>query len=100
MLTSGAGKDSLLCALLLDEAEVRYDVIIYLHTYYGGMESQEDLFSTASNVFNSENQHVILIYDDYYPWLRERLKRFKVSERIQISARDTGQATKGKGGGC
>ncbi|NMX21577.1 hypothetical protein C5S30_03910 [ANME-1 cluster archaeon GoMg4] len=86
MLTSGAGKDSLLCALLLDEAEVRYDVITYLHTYYGGMESQEDLFSTASNVFNSEKQHVVLIYDDYYPWLRERLKRFKVSERIQESS--------------
>ncbi len=85
MLTSGAGKDSLLCALLLDEAEVHYDVITYLHTYYGGMESQEDLFSNASNVFNSEKQHVIHIYDDYYPWLRERLKRFKVSERIPKS---------------
>lgn len=85
MLTSGSGKDSLLCALLLDEAKVRYDVVTYLHTYYGKMESQEDLFSTASDVFNSEKQHVVLIYDDYYPWLRERLKRFKVSERIQES---------------
>jgi len=85
LLTSGSGKDSLLCALLLDEAKVRYDVVTYLHTYYGKMESQEDLFSTAPHVFNSEKQHVIHIYDDYYPWLRERLKRFKVSERIQES---------------
>ncbi|MBD3260304.1 MAG: hypothetical protein GF334_01280 [Candidatus Altiarchaeales archaeon] len=86
ILTSGAGKDSLLNSLILDEAGINYDVVTYIHTYYGDLGGQKNLYEKTSTGFKGERHHVVSIKDEYYPWLRKRMKEYGVEDYVAESS--------------
>lgn len=80
LLTSGAGKDSLLNALILDEAGIEYEIVTYLHNYYGRLDSQKTLYDGAFSIMRDKKQHTVSITNKYYPWLRKRMEEYDISK--------------------
>ncbi|HIE02829.1 MAG TPA: hypothetical protein EYP59_21535 [Thiotrichaceae bacterium] len=83
MVASGSGKDSLLCATLIEKANVDYDFVTYIHNLYGETTEQYYIFDRLSQHLNFQNHHLITIDDDYYLWLETRLKEYQVREYLQ-----------------
>ncbi|RKZ43134.1 MAG: hypothetical protein DRQ41_06015 [Gammaproteobacteria bacterium] len=83
ILGSGSGKDSLLCSKILEAAEVKYDIVTYFHDTYGDDLAQEQLFKEVSSRLNYKNSHGVYFYDDYYPWLENRLRQTDVIKRAK-----------------
>jgi len=83
LLGSGAGKDSLLCSKILETAGVKYDIVTYFHDSYGDNSDQEQLFKSVTSRLKYKNSHGVYFYDDYYPWLENRLQQTNVVKRTQ-----------------
>ncbi|MDY7002854.1 MAG: hypothetical protein SWX82_02455 [Cyanobacteriota bacterium] len=77
LLASGSGKDSLLCSLILEAAEVTYDIVTYFHDTYGDDARQKNLFEEVTNNLKYKKAHGVYFYDEYYPWLEKRLKLYQ-----------------------
>ncbi|MCW5212122.1 hypothetical protein VU04_04340 [Desulfobulbus sp. TB] len=80
LVASGSGKDSLLCAKILEEADVEYDIVTYVHNLYGGTDEQNKLFNRLSQHLDFRKHHIILIKDDYFPWLDRRMIQYGVTK--------------------
>ncbi len=83
IVASGSGKDSLLCAKLIESAGLDYDLITYMDTLYGEPTAQDQVFANLSAKLQYQNQHIITISDGYYPWLESRLEQYQVREILQ-----------------
>ncbi|MDJ0800001.1 MAG: hypothetical protein QNJ51_24870 [Calothrix sp. MO_167.B12] len=83
ILASGSGKDSLLCSLLLETANIDYDLVTYLYDIYGDNQEQELLFSKVTNNLKCRKQHNLYLHDDYYPWLENRMEKTNIRARLQ-----------------
>lgn len=82
LLASGSGKDSVLCALMLEKAGIPYDIVTYLHDHYGPVEKQDRIFSGVTQRLGFGRQFKITVHDAYFPWLEERIAVFKIQQQI------------------
>lgn len=82
LVASGSGKDSLLCAKLIERAGIDYDLITYLHSLYGETAEQDYIFHRLSQSLAYQKHHTITIQDEYFSWLTDRLQRMRVREQL------------------
>ncbi len=75
---SGGGKDGLLCARLLEEAGVKFDIVSYLCDLYGDVDEQDVMFNRVMTALDYDQKHNIKIFDDFVPWLEQRMANFRV----------------------
>jgi len=83
ILGSGSGKDSLLCSLILQAADIKYDIVTYFDEDYGDHQTQETLFDRITSRLNFRHQHGIYFYDEYYKWLKDRLSKTNLVARTE-----------------
>jgi hypothetical protein len=77
LVASGSGKDSLLCAQLLEAADIEHETFTYLHDGYGDIDHQKRVFERLLGAAQ-QKRHVLRIYDGYASWLEKRLQSFDV----------------------
>lgn len=82
LLTSGAGKDSLLCAQLLEQANVPYDLVTLFFNLYGDYQHQRSLFEEVTNKNEQITLHQVYFEDEYYPWLTQRMQKHGIGQRL------------------
>ena len=82
MVASGSGKDSLLCEKILEEAGVEYELFAYLYDLYGNVVHQKNIYDRVLQPFSRKHEHSVRIYDNYNPWLKERLASYRVVETM------------------
>ncbi len=101
MVASGSGKDSLLCEKILEHGDIEHESFTYLHELYGDLARQKEIFERIPRSLTRHPKHVIKIYDDYDPWLVERLAQFRVVEAmkqwgiVKPFARESGEVLSG-----
>ena len=61
----GGGKDSLVAAKLLEDADNPYDSLVYASSIYGNLNSQHQIISKLLDFCNPEQQHRQWIFDDF-----------------------------------
>lgn len=83
VVSSGSGKDSLLCCLILDKAGLSYDLVTCLHNIYGNLEEQKKLFSQSSKHLHHRKQHYLYTRDSYVGWLECRMEKTNIVARTQ-----------------
>lgn len=83
VLGSGSGKDSLLCSLILQAAEIKYDIVTYFDDHYGDHQTQETLFEQLTSRLKFRHQHGIYFNDEYYKWLKHRLSKTDIVARTK-----------------
>ncbi|OJJ15546.1 hypothetical protein BKI52_37305 [marine bacterium AO1-C] len=80
LLTSGAGKDSLLCAQLLEQAHIEYDLVTLFFSLYGQFDQQKQMFRSVIGQNQQVRLHQVYFEDEYYQWLEERLTQWSIRE--------------------
>ncbi|GGX57803.1 hypothetical protein [Streptomyces noursei] len=82
LVASGSGKDSLLCQALLEKGGIEYEAFMYLHELYGDIEHQREVYKRVPVLSAERQRHIMVIKDDYAPWIRERVNEFEVTEAM------------------
>lgn len=82
LLTSGAGKDSLLCACLLEQAGISYELVTLFFSLYGTFSHQQQMFQSVTDQNTKINLHQVYFEDEYYIWLEKRMQRLNIRERL------------------
>ena len=80
LLTSGAGKDSLLCAQLLEQSGITYDLVTLFFSLYGQFAQQKQMFKSVIGKNTQVRLHQVYFEDEYYQWLEERLNQWSIRE--------------------
>ena len=82
LLASGSGKDSLLCSLILEAADIEYELVTCFFDIYGNHQQQKALFSNVTQNLKYKHQHNLYFYDEYYSWLKKRIENTNLMERL------------------
>ena len=80
LLTSGAGKDSLLCAQLLEQAGKDYDLVTLFFSLYGQFAQQKQMFGSVIGKNTQVQLHQVYFEDEYYQWLEARLNQWSIRD--------------------
>lgn len=80
LLTSGAGKDSLLCACLLEQAGISYELVTLFFSLYGTFSDQQQMFQSVTDQNTQITLHQVYFEDEYYTWLEKRMQRMNIRE--------------------
>ena len=83
LLGSGSGKDSLLCSLMLETANIDYEIVTCFFDIYGNHQEQKTLFADVTQNLKCKRQHNLYFYDEYYPWLKERIDKTNLRRRLK-----------------
>jgi len=72
LLCSGSGKDSVLCACLLRDAGLSYDLISQRFAFYGTVEEQAKIADMVNLHFSYNSYHTLLIENEFNEFIRKR----------------------------
>lgn len=85
IVSSGSGKDSLLCEALLQRAGIQYETYTYLYDLYGDLDHQRRVFGRLrSATADAPRANSVSIQDDLEPWLRRRMDRHGLTDPLEV----------------